>query len=150
MVGLNRMRIVLNRRPVDLHVLNDVLITHRRPGGMSRYWLKVGRVQEEQRSSGLWIATAAGSTAAIRSAGGRVLPRASRSLQYRLRELYAPGRNRGRLKGGVVPAGMTIRIGSLMKKGLICVDGEHVTLPFRYGDGLEIRPSPYPLRWVSR
>lgn len=149
-VSLNRIRIVRNGRPVDWQVLNDLLVTHRRPAAMSRYGLEIGRRREEQRSSGLWIATAAGSTGAIRSAGGRAMPRGSRDLQYRPRELYtAGGRKKGRLTGGMVPAGTSIRIYSLMRDGMICVDGEHLTLPFRTGDRLEIRPSATPLCRVA-
>lgn len=147
-VRLHRLQPVLNRRPLDLHILNDLLITHRRPAAMSHYGLRIGRRLEEQRSSGLWIATAAGSTGAIRSAGARALPRSSRDLLYQPRELYAAGRKNVRLTGGRIRAGTPLRVGSLMKEGLICVDGEHVTLPFRYGDLLELRSSAAPLRWV--
>ena len=58
-----------------MNVLNDILICHHNPGAMSRYYLTVGRVREEQRSSGVWIATAAGSSGGLHSAGGKVLPR---------------------------------------------------------------------------
>lgn len=149
-VFLNRIRMVRNRRPVDLHVLNDLLVTHCRPAAMSRYRLQIGRRREEQRSSGLWIATAGGSTGAIRSAGGRVLPRGSREIQYRPRELYAAGRKKFRLTGGVIRAGVPVRVDSLMRQGMVCVDGEHITLPFGYGDRLEIRASAYPLCVVTR
>lgn len=148
-IRLNRLQIVRNHRPMDLHLLNDLLITHRRPAAMSCYRLQVGRRREEQRSSGLWIATAAGSTGAIRSAGGRILTRTVRDLQYRPRELYAAGRKNYRLTGGVVRAGAPVRVVSLMGDGMICVDGEHVTLPFGTGDLLEVRASAYPLCLVT-
>lgn len=145
---LNRIQIVRNGRPIDLRILNDLLVTHRRPAAMSRYGLQIGPRREEQRSSGLWIATAAGSTGAIRSAGGRALPRTAPDLQYRPRELYAADRKKFRLMGGVIRAGIPIRVCSLMTEGMVCVDGEHVTLPFPYGGWIEIRPSPDPLRVV--
>ena len=148
-VRLNRLQPVLNRRPMDLPILNDVLITHRRPAAMSRYGLQIGRRLEEQRSSGLWIATAAGSTGAIRSAGAAILPRTSRDLLYQPRELYAADRNGNRLTGGRIPADAPIQISCLMREGLLCVDGEHVTLPFRYGDLLELRVFAHPLRLVA-
>ena len=55
------------------------------PAAMTSYTLDIGSVSEPQRSSGLWIATAAGSTAAIRAAGGCILPLRSRKLQYLVR-----------------------------------------------------------------
>ncbi len=145
---LQRMELRLGGRRIGAPVLNDVLITHRRPAAMSRYWLRVGAVREEQRSSGLWIATAAGSTGAIRSAGGAPLARTARALLYQPRELYpAPG-FRCRLRGGAVPAGRRVAVGSLMRDGLICADGEHSTFPFRYGEVLEVCPSTRPLHVV--
>lgn len=147
-VRLHRMELRLNGRRLGAPVLNDILVTHRRPAAMSRYWLRVGAAREEQRSSGLWIATAAGSTGAIRSAGGRPLERRSRALVYRPRELYSGGGIRCRLRGGAVPAGRRVAVGSLMRDGMICADGEHMTFPFGYGDVLEVSPSPRPLRVV--
>ncbi len=147
---LERLLLELNGTPLGLQVLNDVLITHKTPAAMSRYWLKVGRVKEEQRSSGLWIAPAAGSTGAIRSAGGRVLPRTSPLVQYRPRELYKGDRFHYRLTGGSVSLReQPIQVGSLMQQGLICVDGEHLTFPFGYGGLLAVKRSPYPLQVVE-
>ena len=65
--------------------LNDVLVAHVQPAATSRYRLTLGRRSEEHRSSGLWVATAAGSTAGIRSAGGRPMPLTSRRIQFRAR-----------------------------------------------------------------
>lgn len=149
-VRLNRLQLKLNGRRLGLNVVNDLLITHERPAAMSRYWLQVGSRQEEQRSSGLWISTAAGSTGAIQSAGGKVLNRRLQVIQYKPRELYQALGLRYRLKGGVVVPKRPLRVGSLMRKGLICVDGEHVRIPFCYGDLLEIVKAPSGLRVVWR
>lgn len=146
---LHRIQPKINGRPAGPPVLNELLVTHRRPAAMSRYWLRVGKRREEQRSSGLWIATAAGSTGAIRSAGGRLLSRRSSRIQYRPRELYSGGQVRYQLRGGVVPVHRPVRVGSLMKEGLVCLDGDHVTFPFRYGDRLEISASDHPLHLIS-
>ena len=145
---LHRLQLKLNEKPLEIPVLNDILITHRKPAAMSRYWIRVRGRREEQRSSGLWIATAAGSTGAIRSAGGQGLPRESRLLQYRPRELYQGPGHRYRLTGGVIPSNRPVQIGSLMRGGFICVDGEHWTFPFQYGDRLTLQGAPYPLRVV--
>ena len=67
--------------------LNDVLIAHQHPAATSRYLVRLGRISETHRSSGLWVSTPAGSTAGIRSSGGAVLPLRSRRLQFRAREL---------------------------------------------------------------
>lgn len=149
-IRLNRLQLKLNGRNLGLQVVNDILVTHGKPAAMSRYWLEIGSRQEEQRSSGLWISTAAGSTGAIKSAGGRSMDRRSQAVQYRPRELYQGVGLRCRLKGGVTALRRPIRIGSLMQEGLICVDGEHLKVPFRYGDLLEVVKSPHSLRLIGR
>jgi len=70
---------------------------------MSRYYLQVGKLLEEQRSSGVWIATAAGSTGGLRSAGGKVLPKEDKKFQYKPRELYYGKKTCYHLKGGIKP-----------------------------------------------
>lgn len=145
---LYRIAVVLNGRRIPTPVLNDLLITDQRPAAMSLYRLDIGRHGEEQRSSGLWIATAAGSTGAIRSAGGRILPRGSRQIQYRPRELYCQGQaaSAHQLTGKVLASGKTIRVGSLMRNGLLCFDGDHLQFPFRYGDRIEVMGGQSPLK----
>lgn len=86
---LARMRVEVGSRVVASRVLNEALFCHAIPAATSRYILRYGRQREEQRSSGLWVGTAAGSTGAIRSAGGVVLPLTSRALQLVVREPYA-------------------------------------------------------------
>ena len=78
-VRLARMQVTINNRLLPHYALNDLLIAHANPAAMTSYTLGLGTISEPQRSSGLWIATAAGSTAAIRAAGGRVLPLRSRA-----------------------------------------------------------------------
>lgn len=146
---VHRLQLVMNGQPLRFSVLNDLLVAHRNPAAMSRYELGLDAEPEEQRSSGLWIATAAGSTAAIKSAGGQVLLRDSQAIQYLPRELYRPAGVTYRLTGGVVPAGQAIVLRSLMREGMIFADGEHLRIPFRYGDQLEITTSPFPLCLVQ-
>lgn len=146
---LNRLSLSLNGRTVPGAVLNEVLVCHANPAAMSRYWVQVGATREEQRSSGVWVSTAAGSSGAIRSAGGRRLDLCSAQRQYRPRELYF-GRARYRLKGGVLRPGATLRIGSLMREGMIFIDGPHTKLPFRYGDVLTVSNSRDPLRVLGK
>jgi len=51
---------------------------------VSRYYLKIGNLREEQRDSGLWISTAAGSSGAIRSAGGKLFKNEEKKMQRKL------------------------------------------------------------------
>lgn len=130
-------------------VLNDVLIAHLNPAVLSRYVLKVNGIEEEQRSSGLWVSTAIGSSGAIRSAGGRVLEPYSSEIQYLPRELYEGLNGTYRLKGGVLDPGKTIKIYSLMPQGNIYIDGTNRILPFTYGQELKISLSKLPIRTIK-
>ena len=146
---LNRLKLRFKRRSTAVHALNDILICHKNPAEMSRYYLCLKGRKEEQRSSGIWVATAAGSTGAIYSAGGRVLPLASKQLQYVVRELYRGHGRKARLKSGVFSASRTFKVVSIMKDGVIYVDGSHIKIPFSFGEELIVANSEYPLQVVT-
>lgn len=142
---LHRLQATLNRRALRPLILNDALIAHDNPATVSRYRLKVGRSAENQKSSGLWISTAAGSSSAILAAGGRRLPWTSRAFQYRPRELYEGRLARYRLTGGVLPPGRSIAVTWLMREGAVFIDGPHRRVPLAFGDRLAIAPAASPL-----
>lgn len=134
-------------RPIDC--LNDILICHENPAAVSRYCLKIATFKEEQRSSGLWVAAPAGSSGAIQSAGGRPLEITVKKFQYMPRELYRGVNPPYRLKGGVLNAGQTITITSLMHDGSVFVDGTHVQLAFPFHARLRISLSPRPAKVIA-
>jgi NAD+ kinase len=140
--SLNRLRISLRKAGIATDALNDILICHRHPAVMSHYVLCLGKQVEEQRSSGIWLSTAAGSTGAIHSAGGKVLPLTSHRLQYRPRELYDSFGRHYRLTGGSFPLAAMMRISSLMTDGICCIDGANLVLPFPFGEEMIISQSP--------
>lgn len=130
-------------------VLNDVLIAHLNPAVLSRYVLKINGTVEEQRSSGIWVSTAIGSSGAIRSAGGRVLEPYSSEMQYLPRELYEGLNGTYRLKGGVLDHTKSIKVYSLMPQGNIYIDGTNRIFPFTYGQELKISISKFPIRTIK-
>ena len=145
---LNRLSLSFDDGTQQMNVLNDLLICHQNPGALSRYYLTVGRVREEQRSSGVWVSTAAGSSGGIHSAGGKVLPQESKNMQYKPRELYR-GRNvQYRLTGGLFKLNQKIAVTSLMREGVVFIDGSHVCLPFSFATTIHVTRSKYPLRAV--
>ena len=145
---LNRLKITLDGKTLPFFALNEALVCHASPAGMSHYLLRVGRIAEHQRSSGLWIAAAAGSSGAMLSAGGRLLPRNSRSIQYRPRELYEGHGVHYRLKGAVLSPGRGVTVVSRMREGMIFVDGMHYAVSFGYGRTLQVS-SGVPLNTIS-
>lgn len=146
-LSLSRLRITLNGRSLEPLALNDVLVAHEDPSTMSRYRLQIGRRREVQKSSGLWIATAAGSSSAVLAAGGTRLAWSARRFQYRPRELYHGRLSRCRLTGGILLSRAAVQVTWLMREGVAYLDGPHVRHPLRFGDRLVVTLSPHhPLR----
>jgi NAD+ kinase len=144
----NRLSLSFSDGTQSMNVLNDILICHQNPGAMSRYYLTVGRIREEQRSSGVWIATAAGSSGGLHSAGGKVLPQENKEFQYKARELYRGKKIRYHLKGGILKPSQKITLTSLMREGVVFVDGSHVCLPFSFGAKIFVQRSSNPLKII--
>ncbi|MBI4354218.1 MAG: NAD(+)/NADH kinase [Candidatus Omnitrophica bacterium] len=137
-LALTRLQVKLNGRLLKPFVLNDVLIAHDNPATMSRYHLKIGVRREDQKSSGLWVATAAGSSSAILAAGGRRLAWDAKRFQYRPRELYEGRLHRYHLTGGILPLSAAVEVTWLMREGAAFIDGPHVRHPLRFGDRLKV------------
>jgi len=147
---LSRMRVDLNGKCLHARVLNEALFCHVSPAATSRYILRVTRAdgsygEEDQRSSGMWIGPPAGSTAAQRSAGGRVLPLASRRIQYVVREPYRPGGGRLRYAVGLLDADGALTLRSKVRDGRVFLDGHRLVHDVTLGDVLTMRRSPETL-----
>ncbi len=144
-----RLRLQLEERVNPIEVMNDMLICHGNPAAMSRYILKIKGVRENQRSSGLWISTSSGSTGAIHSAGGKTMAPEEKNMQYRPRELCQSCKGGYRLTGDILTSRQKISVTSLMRKGMIFIDGTHVRIPFDFGLTAKIGLSPTPIRTVK-
>lgn len=145
-VELARIRLLIDGKRHLQPVLNDVLVADTVPSTTSRYVIHVGDDEEEQKSSGVWVSTAAGSTGAMLSAGGRPMDILDRRLQFKVREpcLQGPPARHWRLLGGVVEGPVTLV--SRMIRGGAFLDGRRVAVPLRYGTRVEVRPDGPPLR----
>jgi NAD+ kinase len=156
-IPVARLAITLDGQPLPEPALNDVLAVHQHPAATSRYVLRLAGKEEEHRSSGLWIAAPAGSTAGIASAGGHRMPLRSRRLQFRARELYrAPGRIYEMASGFVAPD-ESLLVESRMEDGWLFIDGARTSYRFPFGAKAEMSLAPAslrlfadPSRWVSR
>jgi NAD+ kinase len=135
------MRVDLNGKCIHARVLNDALVCHASPAATSRYILCVEDGEEDQRSSGMWIGPAAGSTAAQRSAGGRVLPFSSEKIQYVVREPYTPAGGHFRFAKGLVEPGDQLVLRSKMREAKVFLDGHRIVHAITIGDVLTMRRS---------
>jgi len=125
--------------------LNDFLLAHQQPAATSRYRLRLGPRAEDHRSSGLWVATPAVSTAGIHSAGGQVMPLGARRLEFRARELYRIRGHKAVLESGFVKPGEELLVESAMADGWLYQDGSRMMVPFPFGAKAVFRVAEQPL-----
>jgi NAD+ kinase len=142
---LSRMRVEQNGKVLQARVLNEALFCHASPAATSRYILELPQGKEDQRSSGLWIGPAAGSTAAQRSAGGKVLPLQSSNIQYVVREPYTPAGGHFRWARGLVKDDEELILRSKMRDAKVFLDGHRLVFNITMGDVLVMRRSDEPL-----
>jgi NAD+ kinase len=143
---LTRMRVELNGACIHNRVLNEALFCHASPAATSRYILRVTQgdgvfEEEEQKSSGMWIGPAAGSTAAQKSAGGRVQSLASSKVQFVVREPYTPAGQRLQLTCGLVDESGFITLRNKMREAKIFLDGHYNVHDATIGDVILMRRS---------
>ncbi len=147
--SFTRMRVSVNGRALPVPVLNDVLFCHLIPAATTRYLVTVRGRTEEHRSSGIWFSTAAGSTAAIHSAGGRIMPVSSRRIQYLVREPFLGDGPAYRIERGSFGLGEEMQVKSKMRRAMIYLDGPHVRVPIAMGDVVAVRPDGPRLNLVA-
>ncbi len=89
---------------------NEYYIGEKKPYDVAKYLLQVGKKTEPQKSSGILVCTAAGSTAWCRGAGGRVLPMTVQKFQYIVREPYVGKLITTKMKKAVLAKNASISI----------------------------------------
>lgn len=141
---LARIRAEIDDEVLPYDALNDVLFANRVPVLATRYAVRIGDVTELHLSSGMWIATASGSTAAIRSAGGEVRPIDDTRMQWRVREPYVRDADpRPTLLSGFTRD--PIELVSRSDDNALYLDGHREPHPVPRGARARLCPSPEPL-----
>jgi NAD+ kinase len=135
---LYRMEVKVNGEVVNSRVLNDVLFCHECPASTTRYIICHNKKSEDQMSSGVWISTAAGSTAAIKAAGGIPMGANTQKIQYKVREPGPGGGSRGlifpKMVSGIIDTNDIFYIRSRTVSARLYIDGPHVVIPVNFGD----------------
>jgi hypothetical protein len=143
------------------HALNDVFVGDLYATGTARYTLRHGATEEKQRSSGLVVATGAGSTGWYSNlplpgpegtwAAARPFARCSRELRYVVRDPICRA-GLGLLSGVVAPKTALCVKSTMNADGVVALDGHKPTyddpriFAFNRGARLELRASERPLR----
>ena len=142
---LARMRVDVDDEKISGRVLNDLLFCHECPAATARYVIEHGGKKETQMSSGIWVGPAAGSTAAIHSAGGKVLPTGSQKIQFVVREPYSGKGDPYKIVKGMVSPGETLLLHCKMPEGMLYMDGSQKTKTVSLGGIVRMSLSDEPL-----
>ncbi len=147
---VQRLELRIGRRRVPSPVLNDALFCANNPALMTRYKLKWPDGEELQRSSGVWVATPAGSTGALASAGGPILPLTARQFAFLAREPYSPPGTAVRLKSAVLVQEDRLEIECRIHEASVFVDGSHQVHPVPFGETVSFTLHEKPLHLVRK
>lgn len=145
--ALHRMKITVNGKPVGHPALNDVLFAHPSPVMTTRVAVKPpgARQAEEQKTSGVWVATPAGSSSVARAAGGALLPLDSKSIQYIVREPYVNVNGPYQFTKGIIEKGQSLTLVSRLPNVRVYIDGTAHEVACGFGDTVVFSVSPWPL-----
>ena len=146
--NLSRIKLQINNKALSFEPINDILFTNISPAGTSRYLIAVNQKKEEHKSSGLWVSTPSGSTAAIFAAGGQKQKPTDKRIQYLVREPYEGIYNPYSLTKGFIAKGKKLTITSKMIQSKIYLDGPTTHFPIYYGDKITFSLSKNILKMV--
>ncbi|RYZ58576.1 MAG: hypothetical protein EOP07_06595 [Proteobacteria bacterium] len=138
----NRFKANVHRRDGTIETssiaaLNDFLFAAETPAATTRYKISFRDRVETHKSSGVWIATATGSTAAIGAAGGTFMGPADRHFQFLVRELYQKSEEGLLLSQGFCDADKDeFWIENQSPEAIVALDGEKLVMKVGFGEKL--------------
>lgn len=142
----------IDGKPLPFPVLNDLLISHKNPAATSKYLVGHRGIVEDHKSSGIWVCTATGSTAAMSSAGGTIQDLSDQRLQWRVRELFRePPLDRAAARPDfqhaefLFDADDDVVVTSKMREGRVWLDGPHCGVDLPMGARLVLHGRCPPL-----
>lgn len=119
----------------SIAALNDFLFAAESPAATTKYKICFLDRIESHKSSGIWISTATGSTAAIGAAGGTFMSPADRHFQFLVRELYQKSEEGLFLTQGFSePSNDSFWIESLSPSCILALDGEKLVMNVGFGE----------------
>ncbi len=146
---LARLEASINNKKVPSLALNEFYIGSDKEYITSRYYIEIGKVIERHKSSGLLIATPAGSYAWISSCGGKKLRLTTKKFEYVVREPYKGKTNaKYKLKKGILNKDQIIKITSDMSKGFLIADSISKEFEFKKKDVIKVYVSDKSLNVV--
>lgn len=143
--AVRRLQGTVDNEPLPFPVLNDVLLAHANAAATSRYLVERGGRVEDHKSSGVWISSAAGSSAAMASAGGQILAIDDERWQLRVREPFVADGPPLSLASLLLAPDDEVVITSKMREGRVYLDGPHEMIALPMGARLLVHGRAAPL-----
>jgi len=144
-----RIQIIRNNQLIKELALNEVYVGAENQFHTSRYIIETNNQKEEQRSSGVLIATSSGSNGWYKSAGGQPFPEEKQKLKFLVREPLSGRLFQPKLLHGEISKSEKITFTSTRYSGGAIAIDSNKTYPFNKGDIVEISLSDKPLNVIK-
>jgi NAD+ kinase len=145
-----RAEVVLNGRVLEHPALNEVYVGAESQFHTSRYIIRHKNDEEEQRSSGVLIATGSGSNAWYMAAGGVPFGCGEEKLKFVVREPFRGRLFKARITGGEILKGESVAFESKRDEGGIIALDANIVHCFNCGDKALVRLSGKPLETIVK
>ncbi len=140
-------RVYVKGKGKSYDALNEIYIGSAVAYITSRYGLKFNRIKEEQKSSGIVVATGLGSTAWYSSITGGCFEPERKELRFVVREPYQGRLSGVRLKEGRIAKKAKLAVKSKMRDAVLAIDSI-MEVPLSNREEVEIGISPDEARFI--
>ena len=153
-ITLQRIKAEITKASTNLKLctnfaLNDILFANSNPSCTTRYEIRFKNQKEMHRSSGVWVSTATGSTAAIRAAGSKPIDIHSKQTLFRVREPYYLPQNQLNIVADELSLqDQGLQIQNFCEEAILAIDGRHHQHTLQFGDHIDfLQALPLSLIW---
>lgn len=145
--NFTRARICLKKSGKSYDALNEIYIGSRLSYHTSRYTLNFDKVKEEQKSSGIIVATGVGSTAWYYSIAQETFNPENKELRFVVREPYQGKLSDSNLTKATITGKQKLLIRPKMDNAIIAIDSI-IELPLDSEEEIQVAVSPKPAKFV--
>lgn len=114
--------------------LNEFLYSNISPAGTTRYALNFNNNIEVQKSSGVWISTAIGSSGSVHASGASVMSPTLNQALFQVREPYKGKSLYKLISKQFNPDTDSLQIENHLRSAILSIDGTNNTIELEYAD----------------